>query len=204
MASARKHKPKRRRAAPAAAAANGAAGPFPQHEREIYEYWDGEKWRLADPLELGRRLRGYAQVDKAFNLQADTDLLETASDMAGLDEARQAAWDRLIAAARYTFEVVPFEDLGDGKTRGLTIAACQDLLWDWSQFVDDLKKKRATSRPSAAATAPPPSAAPCPTPSTAACSPTGGTPTPPSGPPSAPPSPTPSGAPPAPAPPASP
>ncbi len=187
MASPRKPKP-RRRAPPPTLAANGELAPWRPDERYIYAFFDGERHRRADPEELKKRLRDYAQANPAFDLRADTEILQTQAEAAGLNEARAAAYERLIAATRYVFEVQPFQDLGDGRMRGLTIAQCEDLFWHFALWVEAIKKKQRGSPTSAAATGPPPSGDRSATRNTVACSGTVATPIPPSPMPSPPPS----------------
>ena len=97
-------------------------------ERLIYKFFDGEKDRKADPLELHKRM-----MERSADLYRTINLARSQSK-----DARQGH-DEMIKHIRYIFGVKP---LGEG---GLTEQECMDLLDHFTDFCDGVKKNSPTS-----------------------------------------------------------
>lgn len=92
--------------------------------REIYEFWDGRRWRRVDPLVVCRALQSHER----FNPERHPDLV---------DEGDEEATVITVGAVRDVFGLPVY----DGK-RGLTESECLSLLADFWHWCGDLKKKR--------------------------------------------------------------
>lgn len=114
-------------------------GVFRPKERLIYSYWDGERNRKGDPLELLRRLNGY----EGLALKEDAQLA-----FGSTPEAPRAL-GRLVGAVREIFGV---KRLDDG---GLAEAECLGLLVQFLQFITEVQSDAAPLPSSAPPTAGP-------------------------------------------------
>lgn len=129
------------------------AKPAPKNDRLIFSYFDGQKTRRADPLEIQFALADYPDdLDAELGAASNQGLAEHQPK-----EVNQAT-KRVIEAIRTVFAVKPY---GEG---GLTGRECVGLLFSFFAFVADLKKKEERLRPSPSPTASPASS---PTPNTA-------------------------------------
>jgi hypothetical protein len=97
-------------------------------ERQIFRYWDGEKERHADPIEMFRRMA----VHDTFDLEGHLKDLTASVPQVQL-EAEQITVD----AVREIFGVKAWsEDCPTGLTRGETM----NLLGQFIMYTDALKK----------------------------------------------------------------
>lgn len=106
--------------------------------RGIFRFWDGSRARGVDPLEI---LRGLYEI-KGFDVESTPKLLEAPDQRTRLEATRDIA-----AAVRSVF-LVPRLD-----NRGLTETECVELLADFLDYCEDLKKnikETPTSQPSTA------------------------------------------------------
>jgi hypothetical protein len=108
---------------------------FPKR-RAIFSYWDGKRWRAADPLVAARRLITH----ETFDWESHPALAEAADDF----EALQITVD----AVREVFDVPAFE------SGGLTQAECVELLGDFTEYLHGVKKNTSPSPISSPPTAP--------------------------------------------------
>lgn len=97
--------------------------------REIYEYWNGSRQVFADPVDLlgefvaacGGDYRGYIQ--RAYPKPYPEDQ--------GAIASIRAAQQKLYAAVRHAFKLVPFSDVdGSGVTTTETYKTLKDFM-DW-------------------------------------------------------------------------
>lgn len=96
-------------------------------DRKIFRYFDGQRQRAADPLEILRKLRQHpCDIDKAETLRRET------TDETLHDEA----WRELVSAARDVFDINPLDPDG----HGLTEQESYDVLDQFGEFLDSLKK----------------------------------------------------------------
>lgn len=95
--------------------------------RAIFRYWDGKRWRSADPLVAARRLITH----ETFDWETHPALAEAADDF----EALQITVD----AVREVFDVPAFE------SGGLTQAECVELLGDFTEYLHGVKKNTSPS-----------------------------------------------------------
>src|SRR5262245_52599736 len=107
---------------------------YTQSERNLYCYFDGTRMRRADPLLIQRRLAGIADLDWE-------------ADCSAARWGQQPAKERLEAAVMHAFGVADYEDLRGGDSRGLTRDEMLELLNDFGNYLDQLKKKRPTWPP---------------------------------------------------------
>lgn len=111
--------------------------PAPEHpEREIFEYWDGSKKTAIDPMVAMQRIDEHP----TYNPDQDPELIEKKGDLCALARA--------VDATRKAFELEEFEDLGNGKRKGLTQAEILELHVAFCYYMDDLQKKTSASRTS--------------------------------------------------------
>jgi hypothetical protein len=96
-------------------------GDYPERQRMIFHYWDGQQDRAGDPLAIQRRLMTTA------------DLVETAkvADVPTPDGAK--AKGELIAVTREAFGVPPFE------SGGLLDTECLELFVRFGTFLKELE-----------------------------------------------------------------
>jgi hypothetical protein len=112
-----------------------SSGMFRPKERLIYTYWDGQKDRAGDPLELIRKLTG---ID-GFSLEHDAKLA------AGQTPEATKALGRLVEAVRSAFGVKNLEEGGLTETETLA------LLHHFLDFLREVQRDAGplpTSRPS--------------------------------------------------------
>jgi hypothetical protein len=102
---------------------------FNNRRRALFRYWDGAKWRAADPLLI---LRGIAEHPKLT-----VEHLNLLSAPGGIpQEMALEAFDTVIGAARDIFGIKEWNE----SQRGLTQAETRDLLSRFMAFVNSLKK----------------------------------------------------------------
>ncbi len=94
--------------------------------RAIFPYWDGQKWRTADPITIYRAIKSHPD----FNLERHPEMHD-----AGDDEATLIC----LKAARDIFGV---KSLQEG---GLTETETIDLLGAYFEWISDVKKNISTS-----------------------------------------------------------
>jgi hypothetical protein len=102
---------------------------FSKRERFIFTFWDGEKNRKVDPLEVQQRLVSNTELD----LEIDLKIIQTSAPNA------PEALTRLCSGVRSAFKVKEFDD------GGLLQAECLALLIAYSMYMSDLKKKLPSS-----------------------------------------------------------
>lgn len=94
--------------------------------RQFYQYYNGEKLVLADPIKLYRKLLSYPDL----NLDHDIKLISAAGDNPqGIE-----ALERLLKATRDIFQVKEYEE------KGLLDSEVMDLLVDFSNYMLSVKK----------------------------------------------------------------
>ena len=104
-----------------------------KNERVLYEYFDGEKDRIADPCKLYERL--YSHPDHDFFM-----LVEDGMNPLLTPEDRVEAATNLIGIARSAFGVKDLqEDVEDPM--GLTDHEVMLLIEDFHSWVEEFKKK---------------------------------------------------------------
>ena len=113
-----------------------------RYREGIFRYFDGTRWRCADPIAVFRSLQSHPEFD-----------LATTPKMAGVDDPKIKfdAIRKCADAVRVAFGVQPLDDTG----AGLTEEECCALLVRFSQFAEGLKKSTSTqptSPPSTAST----------------------------------------------------
>jgi hypothetical protein len=116
-------------------------------DRQIYEFNDGTTDRVVDPIEVATKLNAVAEIDidkgqeilQAFSKQTISDKptdFERQQTKEALDVSAQMA-----DAIRKAFDIPPFAKI-DGKIVGLTQTELLTLLADFSDFLDQIKKKQ--------------------------------------------------------------
>lgn len=136
-------------------------------DRYIFRFYDGDKYRYADPVVIDSKLRtACPDLDKLIvflELPDETMPGGVPANMLALAKtARDKAVDKLAAGVRTAFGVRELADDGSG----LTVAECINLLADFTQFANTVAEETrplALSQPPtgsspAAATTPAPSA----------------------------------------------
>lgn len=92
--------------------------------KQIFQFWDGQSWRYADPMVIVRGLQDHP----TFNWERDPVLVST-GDLSALKVCADAVRD--------VFGVTPF----DGSTgKGLTEGECLGLLSEFSAYLGAVKK----------------------------------------------------------------
>lgn len=91
-------------------------------KREVFRFWDGNAWRLADPLQSFLFLKDH----HTFKIESDPQL----ADQGHVDATR-----RLINATREVFQV---RQLAQG---GLTDGEVLALMGQFVAYMEDVKKK---------------------------------------------------------------
>jgi hypothetical protein len=109
-----------------------ASALYPERERLIFEYWDGEQTQKGDPLELHLAL----MAEKSINLKSDWTMafseVASASDMGAAAVADSVK--RLVASIRTVFNIKPLKD------GGLSYHECLLLLAEFLLMIHSLKK----------------------------------------------------------------
>lgn len=98
----------------------------PRPKRAIFRFWDGESWRLADPLQSFLFLKDH----HTFKIESDPQLAE---------KGHSEATKRLINATREVFQV---KQLAQG---GLTDGEVLELMGQFVAYMEDVKKKSSPS-----------------------------------------------------------
>lgn len=112
---------------------------FGRKERGIFRFWDGRRWRTADPIPTWRALAD----DPEFLAETHLTLVD-GGDLESVGIVGRAV--------RRAFGVPEFNQ------GGLTERQCVDLLESYYSFIDSLKKKQDTLSTSPSPTVPPSSA----------------------------------------------
>lgn len=108
---------------------------FSEQERNIFEYFDGEKKLFGDPLALQRKIR--------IALGADWDFVREHTGPGDHEEPQKSiAHGKMLAAVREAFGMRPFDPLsGKGATDKLCLAT-----WNtFSSWLDEKKNPPVTS-----------------------------------------------------------
>lgn len=98
--------------------------------RVVYSYWNGVELKSADPVLTWRRLWA-GKVDLATAVK-----IFSAENLPGAD--RDSAWDEMVVHCRDVFGIPPFDQ--GGLTEGEILA----LLWNFTDYIQALKKKQGT------------------------------------------------------------
>jgi hypothetical protein len=132
---------------------------YKPEQRQIYKYWDGTAWVLADPLVIYQRMAAVGP-----ELYIDMKLSESISKDAHLGRKN------LLAKIRKIFDLAEYAD-GKGLTQAETVA----LLHHFIVYCEYVKKNYSPSPTSAAAPSPstPPPASADAAPATPTSSPSG-------------------------------
>jgi hypothetical protein len=119
-------------------------------EREIFEYWDGSRVRLGDPLAIHRSLM--TMPESEFDIKIDPDMTKL-PNVKGLE-----ATGRVVAAVRRAFKI---PDLEHG---GLTDGECMRLFCAFGDIIRELEDRNrplaSSPRPMGAAAGGGPTTAP--------------------------------------------
>ena len=102
--------------------------------RDIFQYWDGSKYRRCDPLVAWRALWEDPEVDPKLDFELATGL-NAQGESVDYDPAAQ---DRVIGLIRKIFDVTAWTE----TTAGLTVNETFALLWEFLRYVNAMKKKR--------------------------------------------------------------
>lgn len=97
--------------------------------RTIFRFWDGRRWRNADPLEVTRRLYSVAN----FHPEETPLMLDNENPQIVAETSGQVA-----AAVQYAFGVKPL------SSGGLTETECIELLGAFHEYMGTLKKNIGT------------------------------------------------------------
>lgn len=103
--------------------------------RDIFRYWDGKRYRYADPLVVWHDIWSDPNVDPAVDFQAATGIGSDGSQVEYDAEAEQ----RVLAMIRKVFGVQQWSE----KVKGLTVRETFILMWGFLTYVNGLKKKHA-------------------------------------------------------------
>jgi hypothetical protein len=123
--------------------------------RAIFRYWDGEKWRLIDPVLANRAIWNDEACDLAadFKIIINPPLPDGKGFMHSSEEVIEAE-NRIADLTRRVFGLTAWSE----SQPGLTHYETHDLLDAFVEYIADLKKKRNTLRmptPPSPATPPP-------------------------------------------------
>jgi hypothetical protein len=124
---------------------------FRPRRRDIFNYWDGQRKRSIDPLVAYHRMIAHESCRVRDDL-ATVDLSSRKPDDPALAAEAWAATERVQQMIRDMFGV---KVLADG---GLTQYECDDLLADFLNYMERVKKKRNPSPPPSPSTESPSSA----------------------------------------------
>lgn len=102
---------------------------FNNRHRAIFKYWDGRKWRAADPLVAFRALMGHSKLTSEH-----LTLLQDPS--AAPENMAVEAFDVALEATRDVFGITAWTE----KTGGLTTAETRNLLMGFMGYILSLKK----------------------------------------------------------------
>lgn len=113
--------------------------PYTSSEREIFTFWNGVKWVRGDPMVLYKRM-----MDVGPSLSINMKVADSPSNAAG------KAHDDMMMQIRGIFGLKPLDGVDSNGT--LTDSRAQDLLSDFMEFCDTVKKNSrkspTTSKPS--------------------------------------------------------
>ena len=114
--------------------------PFkPKHsKREIFSFWDGMRTRKADPVVLYRGMATHPE----YNLERD---------VPATADGDPAAHRLTVQVVREVFGVKPWTEGEDGLTERETV----DLLWQFNDYLESLKKSTSPNPTLRPATEPP-------------------------------------------------
>lgn len=108
--------------------------------RAIFEFWDGSNFRKIDPWRAYREIA----ADKKFNLETHLDFVQIGQEPETGDCL--ACLMRVFGVARYN----------EKSKRGMTDGEMLKLLYDLSEYLDELQKKTLHGQTSSAPTDSPP------------------------------------------------
>jgi len=107
--------------------------------RGIFSFWDGKRWRHADPFVVARKLWAVEIPDNAIpNIKGPLVPFESESSrrliQSGIGSQIERGYSEVSSAVRAAFGVVPLRE------GGLTEAECDDLLQRFENYMGDVKK----------------------------------------------------------------
>lgn len=106
---------------------------YPEQQRKIFQYFDGQRQVYGDPLKIRRRLNGRldGNLNKAL---ADKDL-------------SPEHYERVLDAVVYAFDLPPFnQETGEGAVEEVVVKALTSFL-DWLQKKSPRRENSLTSVP---------------------------------------------------------
>jgi len=117
-------------------------------ERDLFAYFDGEKTRNIDPLVAWRGIWGHREIDLSSEVKISANLTLADGKTAYTPEEVYAAEDRIRQLTREVFDLKAWSETAPG----LTVAETDEVLANFLDYMEGLKKKRKTlpmtSRPS--------------------------------------------------------
>lgn len=111
---------------------NWLRGRAARQRRTLFEFWDGKRFRLADPWPIYRQIYSDDEFVIGGGPDNPADMLAAAT---ALDEPE---FSKAVACARRAFKVEPLDDRGRG---GLTETETFALMIDFLEWCDELVKK---------------------------------------------------------------
>lgn len=93
--------------------------------RGLFAFWDGRKWRYADPMGVARRLWSLPEFDSGKSRELIA---------GGVGTLIVQGYSEIAQAVQHAFDVLPAED------GGLTEVECDLLLNRFETYLGDLKK----------------------------------------------------------------
>lgn len=103
-------------------------------DRNIFEYWDGIRFRRCDPIVVWKAIFESNEIDPAIDFRLATGVGADGK----VSEYDPSAQNRVLAFIRKTFDVREWTE----KTPGLTVDETLKLLWAYFDFATNLKKKQ--------------------------------------------------------------
>jgi hypothetical protein len=136
---------------------------FPESERMVFKYFDGEKERYGDPLAIRRRM--ILACKGKYNVLWEQFFADLSRE--GMSEERKislllaaaAAGEDFVPAVRQAFEMVPWNpETGEGATE----AHCERAARAWADWCEDAQKKTTNSHANSPTSSSPAVASPTP------------------------------------------
>lgn len=106
--------------------------------RDIFRYWDGKRYRYADPLVVWQKLWSDTTVDPNIDFQLATGIDSDGNSV----EYESDAERRVLEMIRNLFGVRQWTE----SEYGLTVRETFTLMWEFLRYINDLKKKHAPLR----------------------------------------------------------
>lgn len=117
-----------------------------ERQRAIFRYWDGERERGIDPASVWRALVTHPK----FNWETHPALIDDQNPAVGRE-----ALEITLNAIREVFDVGIWTEDAQGHARGLTEWETINILVEFNQYLDSLKKSTNPTPTSPPPTAPP-------------------------------------------------